>query len=179
MTDLGALVDTAIQELCSRFEAGGYNPTPIIDLGVLVARADGKVDDDERHALSEVFEALLDERLPPKVVGHLINASLEVIEQAGAAARARLVADILRDCDAVDQGIVVALAVAFASEGLSSDERAVVEQIAEYADVPRERLEKLVERVRASAGDRGSARDSLHIPASRRTIEAAGPRSEP
>ena len=180
MSELGALVDQAILTLTSRFEAGGYNPTPIIDLGVLVARADGKVDDDERHALSEVFAALLDEQLPYDVVGYLINASLQVIEAAGAGARARLVAEILKDCDAVEEGVIVALAVAFASEGFSDAERGVVEEIANFASLPRDHLDKLVERVRLTAGDREMARDSLAVPASKRNVDSGGgPRSEP
>jgi tellurite resistance protein len=178
VSELGVLVDRAIMELCTRFDAGGYNPTPIIDLGVLVARADGKVDADERRALRDVFEALLDEQLPVDVVGHLISASLEVIEQAGPSARARLVAEILEDCDAVEEGLVVALAIAIASEGFSDAERAVVEQIADDANFPRAELAELVERVRATAGDRGSARDSLGVPPSKRTLEAAGPKPQ-
>jgi tellurite resistance protein len=178
MSDLGRLVDDAIRVLCISFEAGGYNPTPIIDLGVLVARADGTVDEEERHALREVFESLLDERLREEVVGHLISASLEVIEHAGAEPRARLVAEILRDCGAVEQGLLVALAIAFASAGLSKGERAVIEQIADHVDFPRSRLEELVREVSAHAGDRSSARDSLQVPASRRSNEVGAPRSQ-
>ena len=48
-----------LDELCEAFDRGGYNPTPIIDLGVLVANADGKVDDRERGMLSDVFTTLL------------------------------------------------------------------------------------------------------------------------
>ena len=173
MTDMRTLVDDAIGVLCTRFEQGGYNPTPVIDLGVLVARADGKVDEHERTALREVFEALLDERLSGEVVGHLITASLEVIETAGVDARARHIAEILKDCDAVEQGIVVALGIAFASEGLSKDERAVITRVADAAGMTRARLDALAEQVRAKlpeAGSPVSARESLHVPASRRTL---------
>ena len=173
MSDLRTLVAGAIADLCTRFERGGYNPTPIVDLGVLVARADGKVDEHEREALREVFEALLDERLNSEVVGHLIAASLEVIELAGVDARARLIAEILKDCDAVEQGLLVALGIAFASEGLSNDERAVITKIADVAGMSHERLDALAEKVRAKveeAGGPDSARSSLHIPISRRTL---------
>ncbi len=178
MTEIRALVDDAIVELCTRFEQCGYNPTPVIELGVLVARADGKVDDAEKQALREVFEALLDEHLSGAVVGHLIAASLEVIEMAGVDARARLVAEILKDCDAVEQGIVLALGVAFASEGLSSAEREVVDKVAAAAGLPRARVDELAEQVRKKLPPEGgpiSARDSLHgPPPSRRNIPTGG-----
>jgi tellurite resistance protein len=175
VTEIRALVDDAINVLCTRFEQGGYNPTPIIDLGVLVARADGKVDDAEKKALRDVFESLLDERLSGAVVGHLIAASLEVIELAGAEPRARLVAEILKDCDAVEQGIVVALGIAFASEGLSKAERSVIRTIADAAGLPAARVDALAAEVKAKlvsdGGDGGpeNARDSLHGPAARRS----------
>jgi tellurite resistance protein len=156
------LVAGAIADLCARFEHGGYNPSCVIDLGVLVARADGAVDDKERAALRDVFETLLEERLSPAVVDHLIGASLEVIEAAGVEPRARLVAEILDDCDAVEQGIVVALAVALSSDGLASAERAVIAQIARAARFPMARVEALIARVREVAPE------ALAVPPSRR-----------
>src|SRR5262245_37004478 len=39
------VVKAAVASLCSRFEDGGYALTPIIDLGALVANADGTVDE--------------------------------------------------------------------------------------------------------------------------------------
>ena len=147
------VVRPAIDELCAAFESGGYNPTPIIDLGVLVAAADGSVDEGERAMLSDVFQTLLGTSLSGEVVDHLVTASREVIEAAGAGPRARLVAAILLDCGAVEPGIIVALAVAFASEGYSGAERAVIEGIADAAKLPRARLEELVTKVRAYAVD--------------------------
>jgi tellurite resistance protein len=162
------IVTTAIDQLAAAFERNGYNPTPIIDLGVLVVSADGRVDDKEREVLLDLFQTLLDAKLSPEVVENLVSACLQVIEQAGAAARARLVAEILIDCDAVEPGILVALAVAYASEGLSQEERVVIERIADAARLPRERLEHLISRVAAKAeGD----------PISVRSLLAASPKS--
>lgn len=156
------IVAPAIEQLCVAFDRGGYNPTPIIDLGVLVASADGKVDEREREVLLDVFQTLLETKLNADVVDHLVSASLEVIDVAGAERRTKLVAEILQDCDAVEPGITVALAVAFANEGFSKEERAVVERIAEAANLPRERLAKLVEKVRKHADeDPVSTRSSL------------------
>ena len=147
-----AIVVSAVDQLCYSFERYGYNPTPIIDLGVLVVAADGTVDDKEREVLLDLFQTLLDTKLSAEVVDHLVTASLEVIEAAGAASRARLIAEILTDCDAVEPGLVVALAVAYASEGFTKAERIVVERIADAAKLPRARLEELVQKVGSTLG---------------------------
>lgn len=142
------VISPAIEKLCEAFDKGGYNPTPIIDLGVLVANADGAVDDRERGMLSDIFSTLLGTTLNAEVVDALVNASVEVIQQAGAEPRARLVGTILHDCDAGEDGLVVALAVAFASEGLSSAEQRVVDRIADAAGVTKTRLGELTSKVR-------------------------------
>jgi len=163
------IVGPAIEELCIAFERGGYNPTPIIDLGVLVASADGKVTSHERAILLDLFQALLETKLTGDVVDHLVTASLEIIERAGAEPRARLVAAILRDVGAVEPGVLVALVVAFASHGLSAAELKVIERVALAGGITPARLVKLIERVRAlSDGDPVSVR-SLLVP--------SGPRS--
>lgn len=146
-----SLLDTvgpAIDELCEAFERGGYNPTPIIDLGVLVAYADGKIDEREHAMLQEVFTTLLGTTLNADVVDALVTASVEVIKAAGAEERARLVGTILRDCDAGEPGCVVALALAFASEGLSEGEQLVVNRIADASGVTRDKLAELTKKVR-------------------------------
>ncbi len=146
------IVASAIEQLCVAFSRHGYNPTPILDLGVLVAYADGQVDPQERAMLLEVFQALLETSLTPELVDHLITASVEIIQAAGAEPRARLVGAILADCEAGDPGIVVALGVAFASEGLSEKERAVIDRVAEAAEVSPERVAQLIAHAK-EAGD--------------------------
>ncbi len=157
-----AIIAPAIEELCTAFERGGYNPTPVLDLGVLIANADGTVDDEERSLLLEVFQALLETSLTPEVVDAMISASVEVMKLAGDEPRARLVGAILRDCDAGEAGVRVALAIAFASQGLSAAERTVIDRIAEAAGVPRDRVEELVVEVKKYADEAPvSARMSL------------------
>lgn len=145
------IVDDAIAELCEAFEHGGYNPTPVIDLGVLVASADGKVDEREREMLLDVFQTLLDTTLTAEVVDHLITASVEVIEAAGVESRARLIASILKDCDAVEPGVKVALALSFASQGLTKAEAKVVERIASEGGMSPARLAQLTAELREHA----------------------------
>lgn len=142
------MVQNAIDQLLTRFEKGDYNPTPIIDLGVLVASADGQVVAEERAALREIFQAMLGTNLTAETVDHLIDASLEVLEVAGVGSRARLIAEILVDCDAVEPGIIVALAVAFAAEGLSAGERERIEIVADAAGMPQDLLAATIEGVR-------------------------------
>jgi tellurite resistance protein len=157
------IVIAAIDQLCDAFDRGGYNPTPIIDLGVLVVIADGAVDDKERGILLDLFQTLLETTLSPEVVDHLVTASMQVAEEAGAESRTRLIAEILLDCDAVEPGVLVALAIAFASEGLSKEERVVIERIADACALPHSRLEQLIARVRtrADGGDPVSVRSLL------------------
>ena len=156
------VIASAIDLLCAAFERGGYNPTPIIDIGVLVASADGPVDSRERDMLLDVFQALLNTSLTAEVVDHLVTASLEVIEVAGAESRARLVAAILKDCDAVEPGVRVALAIAFASQGLSKAERTVIERIATAGGMTSSHLAQLTAEVRVHADpDPISVRQSI------------------
>src|SRR5262245_16802948 len=143
------IIAPAIEELCAAFERGGYNPTPVIDLGVLVAHADGTVDERERELLLEVFQALLETKVTAEVVDALVSASVEVIKVAGADARARLVAAILTDCEAVEPGLRVAIAIAFASQGMTDDERGVIDRVANAAGVPKPRVDELVAEVKS------------------------------
>lgn len=162
------IVAPAIDQLCAAFERGGYNPTPIIDIGVLVVNADGIVDQTEREVLLDVFQTLLDTKLSAEVVDHLVTACVQVNQAAGMESRARLIAEILLDCDAVEPGILVALCVAYATEGLSKDERIVIERLSDFAQLSRPRLEELIGRVGATAkGD----------PVSVRSLLAAAPKS--
>ena len=162
MKNMREIIAGAIDELCTAFDRGGYNPTPIIDIGVLVASADGKVDEREREMLLDVFQTLLDTTLTPEVVDNLVTASLEVIVAAGAESRARLVASILRDCDAVEPGVRVALALSYASQGLSKAERTVVERIADAGGLSPARLAELTKEVAEySDGDPISVRESI------------------
>lgn len=166
------IVGPAIDELCLAFERHGYNPTPIIDLGVLIVNADGVVDEKERAVLLDMFQTLLDTKMSPELVDHLVTASLEVNRAAGTDARARLIAEILVDCHAVEAGLLVALAVAYASEGLSSEERSVIERIADAGRLPRKRLEKLISRVhaRADGSDPVSVRSLLNATRDRESV---------
>jgi tellurite resistance protein len=113
----------------------GYYPTPIIDLGVLVARADGTIDENERLLLKELFRSALDERLPNNVVEHLVNASQEVTRHAGSGPRLRLLADILVDCECEEEGLLVGYAIARVDGGMHEKEAETLADLARFAGV--------------------------------------------
>jgi tellurite resistance protein len=144
------MIQKAARDLRARFDVNEYNPTPIVDLGALVANADGNVDAEEIEALGQLLEPMLGTQLPAEMVGYLVEASLKVIHAAGVEPRIRLIAEILMDCDAVEEGVIIALAVAHASAGLSSSERALIESLARAAELPEPRLDELNEQVRAA-----------------------------
>jgi len=146
-------VTEAVEVLCARFEAGDYNPTPLIDIGALIANADGVVDAEEIDTLRRILQPMLGEEVDAEIVGFLIDASIRVIHADGVDARARLVAEILLDCDAVYQGIKVALGVAFASNGFSDAERAVIDKLARAAGMPDAQLTELIAKVRELYAD--------------------------
>ena len=106
------LLEIALQSLCARFEAMDYGVTPIIDLATLVAEADGKIDEREVSVLRYLFQESLGTRLSPEMVSHLIKSSLKAVEASDRRARAQLVTVILLDCDAVEEGLTIALACA-------------------------------------------------------------------
>lgn len=153
MSAVPRAVTAAVETLVQKMEAGDYNPTPIIDLGALIANADGVVDAEEIDTLRRILEPMLGAELPTDVVQFLIDASVYVIKADGVDARLRLVAEIMIDCDAVEPALLVALGVAFASVGYTDAERSVVEKLATAMSLPPERLPELVEKIRAGYQD--------------------------
>jgi len=147
---LSPMLADAVETLCDRFDEGGYSPTPVIDLGVLVANADGEIDESEFETLCQIFDRAFGARLPTELVRHIVDAGIEVLRSAGPDPRTRLVAEILEDCGAVEEGLIVALAVAYASHGVSDTERAVIDKIARITELAPSRVDALVERVRQS-----------------------------
>jgi tellurite resistance protein len=141
------MIQEAARTLRARFDLHEYNPTPIVDLGALVANADGSVEPEEIEALGQLLEPMLGAELDAEIVGYLVEASLRVIAAAGVQPRVRLIAEILKDCNAVEEGILIALSVAYANEGFSAAERAIIESLARAAELPSARLAELSEKV--------------------------------
>lgn len=153
MSAVPRTVTAAVEALMKKMAAGDYNPTPIIDLGALIANADGVIDPEEIDTLRRILEPMLGAEIPTEVVRFLIDASVHVIKAAGVDARLRLVAEIMLDCDAVDASLLVAIGIAFASVGYTDAERAVVEKLAVAMEVTPEHLAELVEKIRKAYQD--------------------------
>jgi tellurite resistance protein len=142
-----AVLREAVATLRTRFDACGYSSMPIVDLGALVAGADGSVDQEEIAALRDMFDGMLGSAVSADTVEHLVRASLQVVEEAGPEARIRVVAEILVDCDAVEAGLLVAYAVANASDGISASEESRIAALASATGIQPATLSALRARI--------------------------------
>ena len=106
-----------------------------VDLAVLVAMADGTIDADERAALTTALESLMRAQVAPPVVRHLIRESKSQIEADGPEARAKAIGKQLAEHEAADEGLRLALAIAFSSEGMCDLERERISFVAGGAGV--------------------------------------------
>ncbi len=144
---LGNLLEDTVLVLMERLAAMEYYPTPIIDLGVLVAQSDGVIEDQELGLLRELFGELLGTKLRGKLAQHLVDASLEVTKMAGAEARIRVLAEVLADCGAVEEGLIVAASIANASHGIGPNETKLLEALAKACRAPAGLLSAVIKRV--------------------------------
>jgi tellurite resistance protein len=150
---LAAHVKALVNAFSARFGADDEGIVTAVDLAVLVAAADGTIDQDERAALSASLEAIMGAAVAPTVVRYLVRESRNQIEATGAEARARAIGGLLAAHDATDDGLRLALAIAFASGGLSAPERAIIAQVAKAAGATDARLEALIK----SAAERAAS----------------------
>jgi len=142
-------LDEAEAVLCARVQTDPHASKRIVDLLCLVAAADGEVDADERKALSRTLAVLLGSELHPAMLEVLIRGSLHEIESQGFDARILDVAASMRACSAVEEGLLVAIAMAYVSDGFSGPERDVIQGLARAMGIGAPRLAALVRRVRS------------------------------
>lgn len=145
-----ALLQPAVEALCKRFQSSEAGVAAAIDLAVLVAAADGRIDPAEMAALSTSLEVATKTHLAPTFVRHLVLASRQQIDAAGASTRARLLGETFAAQGCVDEGLRVGLLVAMASDGLSPVEREKIELVAQAAGVSPERLDTLCRQLEAT-----------------------------
>jgi tellurite resistance protein len=131
--------------LLARFGASDKGLTAAVDLAVLVAMADEHIDEAEMGALLDTIEGLLGVRLAPALAKHLVTDSRVKIRVTGAEARARDIGHTLSVHAAGEEGVRLALAIAWTSEGLADAERAIIGVIAEAAGVSQARVDALAE----------------------------------
>jgi hypothetical protein len=138
------VIEPLIAAFLAPFGADDEGIVTAIDLAVLVALADGTIDAAERAALAGGIEAVMGSTVAPAVVRHLVRESRNQIEAAGIEARARAIGGVLAARGAVDEGLRLALAVAFASDGLAAGERARIGEVAKAAGATEARLDGLI-----------------------------------
>lgn len=137
-------ISSLTDALLARFGSSDRGLTAAVDLAVLVAMADDRIDKDEMAALAASINGFFGVSVAPAVVKHLVAESRTKIRQQGAEARARDIGQTLSAHGAGEDGLRLALAVAWASEGVAASERAAIDVVAESAGVPRERVDALV-----------------------------------
>ena len=141
-------IQPLIDEVLTHFQHGDAGISTIVDLSVLVAMADGKIDAVEMAALTESVEAIVGSRLVTSMVKHLVTQSRADIRAKGVEASAKSIGEILARQGAGEDGLLLGLAVAWASEGLAPTERECLEQVGRAAGVSAERFAELAEAVR-------------------------------
>lgn len=144
------LLQPAVEALCSHFQSNEAGVAAAIDLAVLVAAADGRIDPAEMAALSLSLEVTTRTHLAPAFVRHLVGESRKQIEAAGASARAKSIGESFAAHGCVDDGLRLALLIALASDGLSSIEREQIESVAKAAGASTDRVDAICREIQAS-----------------------------
>ena len=121
----------------------------LVDLIVLVAMADGTIDERERKALHAGIQAIIGSDLIPMIVYRLTDESLEKAEATSAEDLAQSVGEALSKSDSLEDGLRIAITVALSSQDLSQTERNILAAIARAGSLPSDKLDELVEKVRA------------------------------
>ena len=124
-----------VAALRARFDASDEGLNAVVDLAVIVALADGKIDDAEMAALAESIGTLVGGMLDPRMTRHVVRESRAKIEAVGVEARAKAIGESLAAHGAAEEGLRLALAIGLASEGLAEAERARIELVALAAGV--------------------------------------------
>jgi tellurite resistance protein len=132
-----------VDALLAHFPAGDEGLIALVDLAVLVAVADGRIDEAEMAALTESIEAIAAGRLGAALARHLVEESCTQIRDLGGEACAHLAGEVLRKHDAGEEGLALGLGIARASEGVSAVERERLQQIARAAGVSEARLAEM------------------------------------
>lgn len=145
------MIRPLVAALRARFDSSDEGLNAVVDLAVLVALADGTIDEAEMAALAESIGTLVGGMLDPRMTRRVIRESRAKIEAIGVEARARAIGESLAAHGAAEGGLRLALSIGMASEGLSAVERARVELIAQAAGVDAAGLDELTRSIAPSA----------------------------
>jgi tellurite resistance protein len=145
----------SLQKLQARFLSNPDLPGVdiLIDIAVLIATADGTIDEQEQEALQKTIRALVGASLTPAQVAREISSSVDSIKAIGPTKKAEHLGASLRALETVEDGLRFGAIVAYISQGLSSEERSVLVHIADAAQLPQEQLNVLLKEVRRSLNE--------------------------
>ena len=114
----------------------------VVDVAVLVANADGEVDDFETEALVEAVQAMTGVR--EDAARDDVRTSLKSLRAEGADARVSRLARVLPELKIESEGLSLAIAMAYANSGIAMEERALIEALAAQFGFTTEQLEASV-----------------------------------
>jgi hypothetical protein len=142
-------IAAAAKRLRERMRDRNHGLKSIVDLVVLIVLADGEIDEVELVALHETVNLVVGE-LHQGLARYLINACVASIRADGLDRCIASVRRALSEAEALDDGLIVAYAAAFASDGLSIPERGAIQALWDGTSISYERVVEVREMVRAA-----------------------------
>ncbi|NLY93438.1 MAG: hypothetical protein GXY23_05360 [Myxococcales bacterium] len=102
-------------------------PELVVEIAVLLAQADGEIDEAESSALLETLQTAFGTSLSDVVVRALVEEVVEMVAAEGAEARARALSARLVEAGALEAGVRLAEAIAASSSGVGAEEARLIE----------------------------------------------------
>lgn len=130
--------------LLARFGEDDAGLVAAVDLAVLVAMADEHIDEAEMAALGSSIEGLIGGHVAGHIAKHLVAESRRKSKAVGTAARAGEIGSTLAQHGAGEDGLRLAIAIAWVSDGVSPPEKAAIDVVAASAGVSPERVDALM-----------------------------------
>ena len=137
--------------------------TRMVELVMLVARADGVIDDTEREAIAVFAEELLGPLGSREAIDHVVNELAAGLDAESLAAHCEAIGKALANADVVTEGIELAIHVALASDGLADSEKDVIYAIAKSAGATPEQTALLIARLSRASVRPPVALDVRHL----------------
>lgn len=117
-----------------------------VEVGLLAARADGEVDDDERAAIVRAVEILSEGAVIEWEAQDLVAECEARVDAEGAAKRAAAVGAELQSLGQGEAGIYFAALVARASKGVDKKEAEVLKDVGKAAGVGADRVRDILKK---------------------------------
>lgn len=117
----------------------------VVELAVVIARADGSIDDFEREALVNTLAAL---GLDPGASDARIDEAARRVRQAGPARTIERLAAVFDRAGAMNHAVAFAVAIAYANTGIAPEERSFIEHFAGQCGIRGDALAVMVDRTR-------------------------------